>query len=65
VSNNDVFSHVKLPKHQVLQNAIIRNVNENQRVANFMGGLRESNIGLERGSIVRSKIISHFLKGKI
>ncbi len=30
-----------------------------------MGGLRESNIGLERGSIVRSKIISHFLKGKI
>jgi hypothetical protein len=65
VSNDDVFSLVKLPKHRVLQNAVIGDVNENQGITNFMGGLREANIGLERGSIVRSKIISHFLKGKI
>lgn len=43
-SNNDVFSHVKLPKHRVFQNVI-----ENQGGANFMGGLREANIGLKRG----------------
>jgi hypothetical protein len=30
-----------------------------------MGRLKETNIGLKRGSVVRSKIISHFLKRKI
>jgi hypothetical protein len=65
VNNDDVFSLDKLPKHRVLQNAIIGDVNENQGITNFMGGLREANSGLERGSIVRSKKISPFLKGKI
>jgi hypothetical protein len=42
-NNNDVFSRVKLLKHQVPPNVFVKgNVNENQGIVDLMGELRNT-----------------------
>ncbi len=39
--------------------------NDDRKTSNFIGEMKKVGIGLERISIMTSKIISHFLKGKV
>jgi hypothetical protein len=66
MSNHDLISHVRLPKHRVPRNVFVKETtNDDQRTSNFIGELRKAGIGLERRSNMKSKIISHFLKGRV
>jgi hypothetical protein len=66
MSTHDLFSHVSLPKHKVPRNVFVKEItNDDQRTSNFIGELIKVGIGLERRSNMKSKIISHFLKGKV
>ncbi len=61
--NQDLFSHTKIQRHRVLVDTMVRGQEEaNEK---DLAQRKDVNIGLEKDAIIKSKILTHFIKGKI
>jgi hypothetical protein len=64
-SNHDLFSHIRVPKRRIPMEANTKEPEGTNVAKGDLARKKDVGISLEKEYVVRSKILTHFIKGKI
>jgi hypothetical protein len=64
-ANHDLFSHTRVPRRRLLMDTIARKQENTNLLEGESSKRKKMGIRLEKEATLRSKILTHFVKGKI